>query len=90
MGIARRGSRLLGAILVIVVLGETALLAVFASFALSGDELGIARAMTIALAVPYAVTTLPGVILLARGRLGFASILIALSVPLIWLVWFMA
>jgi hypothetical protein len=46
--------------------------------------------MAIALAVPYAVTTLPGLVLMVRGRLGIASILIALSVPLIWLVWFMA
>ena len=90
MKAARLRSRLLSAILVIVVLAETVLLALFTSFAVSGDELGIARAMAIALAVPYAVTTLPGLILMVRGRLGIASILIALSVPLIWLVWFMA
>ena len=90
MKAAEVGSRLLKTILVIVVLLETALLALFAAFALSGDELGIARAMLIALAVPYALTTVPGIFLLARGRLLIASVLVGVSVPLIWLVWFLA
>ena len=90
MKAAELGSRLLNTVLVIVVLLETALLALFAVFALSGDELGIARAMLIALAVPYALTTVPGIFLLARGRLLIASVLVGVSVPLIWLVWFLA
>jgi hypothetical protein len=84
------GSRLLKTILVIVALFETALLALFAVFALSGDELGIARAMLIALAVPYALLTVPGILLVARGQLLIASILVGASVPLTWLVWFLA
>ena len=90
MKAARLGWRLLKLILVIVVLLETALLALFAAFALSGDELGIARAMLIALAVPYALTTLPGILLMARGRLLMALALVGASVPLIWLVWSVA
>lgn len=90
MKAARLGWRLLKIILVIVVLLETALLAVFAAFALSGDDLGIARAMLAALAVPYALTTVPGIFVMARGRLLIACILFGGSVPLIWLVWFLA
>ena len=85
-----KGSRLLKTILVIVVLLETALFALFAAFALSGDDLGIARAMLIALAVPYALTTVPGIFVMARGQLLIASVLVGASVPLIWLVWFLA
>ena len=90
MKAARLGWRLLNIILVIVPFLETALLALFAAFALSGDELGIARAMLIALAAPYALTTVPGIFLMARGRLLIASVLVGVSVPLIWLVWFLA
>ena len=90
MKAARLGWRLLKIILVIVVLLETALLALFAVFALSGDQLGIARAMLIALAVPYALTTVPGIFLITRGQLVVASVLVGVSVPLIWLVWFLA
>lgn len=90
MKAARLGWRLLKIILVIVVLLETALLAVFAAFALSGDDLGIARAMLAALAVPYALATVPGILVMARGRLLIATVLVGTSVPLIWLVWFLA
>ena len=87
---ASLGSRLLQTILVVVVVLETALLVLFAAFALSGDELGIARAMLTALAVAYTLTTVAGIFLLARGRLLIASVLVRVSVPLIWLVWFLA
>ena len=90
MKAARLGWRLLKIILVIVVLLETTLLALLAAFALSGDDLGIAQAMLIALAVPYALTTVPGIFFLARGRLLIASVLVGVAVPLIWLVWFLA
>ncbi len=90
MKAARLGWGLLKIILVIVALLETALLALFAAFAFSGDELGIARAMLAALAVPYALTTAPGIFLMARGQLPLACILVGASVPLIWLVWFLA
>ncbi len=83
-------SRLLQTILVVVVVLETALLVLFAAFALSGDELGIARAMLTALAIPYAVTALPGILLMARGQSLFALLLVGISVPLIWLIWFVA
>ena len=82
------GSRLLQTILVIVVFLKTALLPLFAVWTLSGDEVGIARAML--MAVPYALTTVPGIFLMARGWLLIASVLVGASVPLIWLVWFLA
>ena len=90
MKAARLEWRLLKIILVIVVLLETALLALFAAFALSGDDLGIARAMLVALTLPYALTTVPGIFVMARGQSLFALLLVGISVPLIWLVWFLA
>ena len=66
------------------------MLALFAVLAMSGDEWGIARAMFFLLAVPFALSTVPALILTWLGRLRLAAILIALSIPLIWMFWWMA
>lgn len=69
---------------------EAAFLGIFAVTAMSGDEWGIARAMFFLLAIPFAVSTVPALILTWLGRLRLAALFIALSLPLIWLFWWMA
>ena len=39
---------------------------------------------------PFALTTLPALTLMIRGRLLAAAVLVAVSVPLMWLVWLFA
>jgi hypothetical protein len=42
------------------------------------------------LAIPFAASTVPALILTWLGRLRLAALFIALSIPLIWLSWWMA
>ncbi len=83
-------SRVLVAVVLLIAFLEAAALILFGVFALSGDDLGVARAMLTLLLGPFAVTTAPALVLLSRGRLLPSLLLVALSVPLMWLAWFLA
>ena len=71
----------------VVALAEAALIALFAVFALTGDSLGIARAMMLILAVPFVVFTVPALLLLRRGRWGLAGVIVALSGVATYAAW---
>jgi hypothetical protein len=77
----------LKAAVILVALVEAVAILAFGGFAVSGDDLGIATAMVVLLLGPFALTTVPAQILMIRGRLLAASMLVAVSVPLMWLVW---
>jgi hypothetical protein len=72
---------------VLVALAEAAFIGLFAVFALSGDTLGIARAMALILAVPFVVFTVPALLLLRRGRPRLAAFVVALSAAVTYAVW---
>jgi hypothetical protein len=77
-------------LIILIAAVEAAFLGIFAVAAMSGDEWGIARAMFFLLAIPFALSTVPALILAWLGRLRLAALFIALSLPLIWLSWWMA
>ncbi len=83
-------TRVLKAAVILIALVEAAALLLFGLFAMSGDDPGIAGAMLRLLLGPFALTTVPALILMIRGRLLAAFILVAVSVPLMWLVWLFA
>ena len=83
-------ARALRLLVILVAAVDAAFLGIFAVAAMSGDEWGIARAMFFLLAIPFALSTVPALILTWLGRLRLAALFIALSVPLIWLSWWMA
>jgi hypothetical protein len=77
--------------LVCVIAGlEALLIAMFAVFSLSGDSLGIARAMALLLSVPFVALTGPALLLMARGRLGLAAALALASLAATALSWLRA
>ena len=63
----------------LVAAGEAVFIALFAVLSLSGDRLGIARAMALLLAAPFLVFTVPALLLLWRGRPKPAALVVALS-----------
>ena len=77
-------------LVLLIAAGEAAFLGLFAVMAISGDEWGIARAMFFLLAIPFALSTVPALVLTWLGRLRLAALFIGLSIPLIWLCWWMA
>ena len=74
--------------LVLLVAGVQAFfIAVFVFFSLTGDSLGIARALALLLALPFAAFTVPALVLLRRDRGRTASGLALLSLAVFWLLW---
>jgi hypothetical protein len=85
-----RGFHWLSYLVAIIAVLQGSLIALFAAFALSGDSLGIARAMALGLSLPFAFLTLPALVMLRQGRPGAATITVLLSVPATWAIWFLA
>jgi hypothetical protein len=69
---------------------QGALIVLFAAFAMSGDDLGIAKSMAIMMCLPFVAITIPALALLWRGRIGWASLSTGLSVLLLTLLWWRA
>jgi hypothetical protein len=85
----KASARALQLLAILIAALEAAFLGLFTVMAMSG-EWGIARAMFFLLAIPFAVSTVPALILTWLGRLHLAALFIALSIPLIWFCWWMA
>ena len=74
--------------LVLLVAGVQAFfIAVFVFFSLTGDSLGIARALALLLSLPFVIVTVPALVLLRRNRAGAAAGLVLLSLAVFWLLW---
>ena len=77
-------------LVVIIAVLEGAFVALFAALSLTGDSLGIARAMTFGLSLPLAFLTLPALVISRLGRPGAATLMALLSVPATWASWLLA
>lgn len=66
---------------------HAAAIAMFVMFAMQGDSLGIARGMAMLLSVPFAVLTVPAVLLLWSGRRRLAGLVAALAAAVTLMAW---
>lgn len=80
----------LRAVVVLVAALEAGAIALFVAFAFSGDTWGIARAMALLLALPFAALTIPALVLIQTGRPRAATWLAAFSLAVTCLSWLLA
>jgi hypothetical protein len=85
-----RGLRWARYVVVLIAVLEGGFAALFAALSLSGDSLGIARAMALGLSLPFAFLTLPALVVLRPRRPGAATLMALLSVPATCAIWFLA
>jgi hypothetical protein len=69
---------------------QAVIVGMFAVVALDGDDWGIARALTLLLAIPLITLTGGALILTVRGYPHWASAITLLSIVLMWLAWLQA
>jgi hypothetical protein len=79
--------RIVAVAVLVVAFAQAAFIGLFAAMSLSGDSLGIARAMALILAVPFLVFTVPALVLLRRGRPDLAGCVVALSAAAMYVAW---
>jgi hypothetical protein len=81
---------LLNAVVIATATLQGAVIGLFAVFALSGDSLGIAKAMVGILAIPFLILTLPSIMMARMGKLGIAVALAVASLGLTAAAWYFA
>ena len=74
--------------LVLLVAGvQVFFIVAFVCFALTGDSLGIARALALLLSLPFVALTVPALVLLWRHWFRTALGLALMSLAVFWLLW---